>query len=178
VGVSFNGVSGMSCAIVILGSPNDKHGNLLSIAISRAEAALAAYNKTNDFKLLCTGGFGEHFNLTNIPHGQYMQEYLTDNGIPSSAFIEIALSSFTLEDATLSKPILDKYSITRCILVTSDFHMERAKLVFNQIMPDKDFEYLEAKTLLSEVELQKLIKHEKNAISRELVNFKANKALK
>lgn len=168
----------MSCAIVILGSPNDKHGKLLSIAISRAEAALAEYNKTRDCKLLCTGGFGEHFNSTNIPHGQYMQEYLIDNGISPSSFIEIALSSFTLEDATLSKPILDKYSITRCILVTSDFHMARAKLVFNQVMPNMDIECLAAKTLLSEVALQKLIRHEKNAIKRELVNFKTHKSFK
>ncbi|PAJ72132.1 hypothetical protein CJF42_22880, partial [Pseudoalteromonas sp. NBT06-2] len=122
-----------------------------------------------------TGGFGEHFNLTNIPHGQYIQEYLIAKGIPSSSFIEIALSSYTLEDATLSKPILEQYSITRCILVTSDFHMERAKLLFNLIMPNIDFKYSEAKILVSELELQKLIKHEKNAIKRELANFKAHR---
>ncbi len=168
----------MTCAIVVLGSPNDKHGNLLPIATSRAQAAFAQYNKMSECKILCTGGFGEHFNITIIPHGQYIQEYLIDKGIPSSSFIEIATSSFTLEDATLSKPILEKYYITRCILVTSDFHMERAKLVFNQIMPNMDFEYVAAKTLVDEVEFQSLITHEKSAIKRELANFKANKMIK
>jgi len=163
----------MSCAIVILGSPNDKDGNLLHIAISRAEAALVEYKKMGDCKLLCTGGFGEQFNSTHIPHGQYLQEYLISKGVPPSSFIEIALSSFTLQDATLSKPILEQHSITRCILVTSDFHMERAKLVFNQVLPHLDFEYSEAETLVSEEELQKLIKHEMKAIEREKANFRA-----
>lgn len=165
----------MGRAIVILGSPNDKCGNLLPIAISRADAALDQYNKTSNCKLLCTGGFGDHFNLTNLPHGQYIQEYLIEKGVPPSSFIEIALSSFTLEDATLSKPILEQHYITHCTLVTSDFHMERAKLVFKQIMPNIDFEYVEAKTLTDEVEFQKLIKHEKSAIKRELANFKTTK---
>jgi uncharacterized SAM-binding protein YcdF (DUF218 family) len=169
----FNGGFGMSRVIVILGSPNDKHGNLLPIAISRADAALAEYNKTSDCKLLCTGGFGDHFNLTNIPHGKYIQEYLIDKGVPSSSFTEIALSSFTLEDATLSKPILEQHFITSCTLVTSDFHMERAKLVFKQVMPSIYFDYVEAKTSADEVEFQKLVKHEKNAIKRELAHFKA-----
>ncbi len=165
----------MGCAIVILGSPNDQDGNLLPIAMSRANAALAAYKKSSHCKLLCTGGFGEHFNLTKLPHGQYMQEYLIAQGIPSSSFMEIALSSFTLEDATLSKPILAQHSITHCILVTSDFHMKRAKLVFNHIMATINFEYIAAKTLVSEVELQKLRNHEENAIRRELATFNADK---
>jgi len=161
----------MSCAIVVLGSPNDKDGNLLPIAISRAETALTEYKNNENYKVLCTGGFGKQFNLTNIPHGQYLQEFLISKGVPSSSFIEIALSSFTLQDATLSKSILEQHSITRCILVTSEFHMERAKLVFNQVLPNIDFEYSEAETSVSEEQFQKLIKHEKNAIKRELANF-------
>jgi uncharacterized SAM-binding protein YcdF (DUF218 family) len=168
----------MSCAIVILGSPNDKDGNLLPIAISRAEAALVEYKKRGSCKLLCTGGFGKQFNSTNTPHGRYLQKYLVSKGIPSSAFIEIALSAYTLQDATLSKPILEQHSITRCILVTSDFHMERAKLVFKHIFPQLDFEYSKAKTLVSDAELQTLVTHEKSAIKRELENFKTNSLIK
>jgi uncharacterized SAM-binding protein YcdF (DUF218 family) len=171
--VHINGVKKMSCAIVILGSPNDSNGNLLPIAISRAEAALIEYKKTNNCKFLCTGGFGESFNVTDIPHGQYLQNYLIAKGVPSSSFIEIALSSYTLEDATLSKPILAQYAITRCTLVTSDFHMERAKLVFNQILPHIAFNYVESKTLVSKEEIQKLVKHEVSAIKREQENLKA-----
>lgn len=158
----------MDCAIIVLGSPNDKDGNLLPIAISRCEKALSEYKKTDNCKILCTGGFGDHFNVTSSPHGNYIQNHLEKNGVPSSAFLEVALSSFTLEDATLSKPILEKHSINDVILVTSEFHMERAKLVFNHVMPNIKFNYAEANTEVKKVEFQKLVQHEKNAIKREM----------
>ncbi|KAF7765111.1 hypothetical protein PCIT_b1259 [Pseudoalteromonas citrea] len=161
----------MSCAIIVLGSPNDENGNLLPIALSRSEKALSEYNRIGDCKILCTGGFGQHFNSTNIPHGKYLQEHLMSNGVPLSSFVEIALSSFTREDATLSKPILEKHSITNVVLVTSDFHMERAKLVFNHILPNIEFVYSEATTITTQVEFKELLQHEKNAIKRELANF-------
>jgi uncharacterized SAM-binding protein YcdF (DUF218 family) len=161
----------MSCAIVVLGSPNDNKGNLLPIAISRCEKALREYNVRTQCKILCTGGFGEHFNSTPFPHGQYVQDYLIKKGIPHSSFIEVALSAFTLEDATLAKPTLLKHAITHIVLVTSDFHMARAKLVFNHVLPELSFEYAEADTPVSNNEFQRLLQHESNAIQRELSNF-------
>jgi len=85
----------MSCAIIILGSPNDDNGSLLPIALSRSEKALAEYNRIGDCKILCTGGFGQHFNSTNVAHGKYLQEHLMSKGVPPSSFVEIDLSSFT-----------------------------------------------------------------------------------
>ena len=161
----------MSCVIIILGSPNDKKGQLLPIAISRAEAGLLEYKKNTDYKVLCTGGFGASFNATNIAHGQYLQTDLIAKGVSPSSFLDVTLSAFTLQDATLSKPILAQHSISRCILVTSDFHMERAKLVFNHVFPQLSFEYVKAETVVSKVEFDKLVAHEKKAIKRELTNF-------
>ncbi|MFT5756043.1 MAG: uncharacterized SAM-binding protein YcdF (DUF218 family) [Alteromonadaceae bacterium] len=161
----------MSCAIIVLGSPNDESGNLSPIALSRSEKALSEYNRVGDCKILCTGGFGQHFNSTNVPHGKYLQDHLMSKGVPASSFIDIALSSFTREDATLSKPILEKHSIMDVILVTSDFHMKRAKLVFNRILPNIEFVYSEATTISTDVEFKKLLQHEHNAIERELEYF-------
>jgi len=163
----------MTCAIIILGSPNDQYGKLLPIAISRAEAALATYKRVGDCKLLCTGGYGDHFNTTKRAHGYYMQEYLTAKGVPSSSFLDIALSSYTLEDAKLAKPIIESNAMRRVILVTSDYHMERARYVFSRVLPDIQFHYVEAKTAVSDVEYLKLLEHEKNAIQREMHNLKA-----
>jgi len=161
----------MSCAIIVLGSPNDENGNLLPIALSRCEKALSEFNKQTNCKILCTGGFGKHFNSTQIPHGNYVKEYLEAKGVPSTSFLEVALSSFTLEDATLSRPILFKNSISEVVLVTSEFHMERAKLVFNHVLPEFNFRYSQAETKVSDSEFQRLTKHEKNAIKRELANL-------
>jgi uncharacterized SAM-binding protein YcdF (DUF218 family) len=162
----------MSSVIIVLGSPNDDNGNLLPIAISRCEKALLEYNRIDECKILCTGGFGQHFNVTTLPHGEYVQNYLIDKGVPHSSFLEIALSSFTLEDATLAEPILVNHGITHIVLVTSEFHMERAKLVFNHVLPNFSFDYAEAETLVSAVELQRLREHEEKAIKRDLLNIK------
>ncbi|MEW6989126.1 YdcF family protein [Colwelliaceae bacterium 6441] len=161
----------MTVAVVVLGSPNDEKGNLLPIAISRAKKAAMEYQRIANGKILCTGGFGQHFNLTSTPHGHYLQKYLMQCGIPPASFLDVALSAFTLEDATLALPILEKNAINRVVLVTSDFHMERAKLIFNHVMPDIEFEYAESETLVSKHAYQTLIQHEKNAIKRELANF-------
>lgn len=161
----------MNSAIVVLGSPNDDNGNLLPIAISRCKKAFSEYARLGECKILCTGGFGQHFNSTAVSHGQYVQEYLIDMGVPPSSFLDIALSSFTLEDAKLAKPILVNNSITHIVLVTSEFHMERAKLVFNHVFPDFSFDYAKATTLVSKVEFQRLMEHEENTIKRELLNF-------
>jgi hypothetical protein len=56
----------MSCAIVVLGSPNDENGKLLPIAISRCEKAFSEYVRIGECKILCTGGFGQHSNLTTL----------------------------------------------------------------------------------------------------------------
>jgi uncharacterized SAM-binding protein YcdF (DUF218 family) len=163
----------MSCAIVVLGSPNDENGNLLPIALSRCEKVLSEFKKNSNYKVLCTGGFGQHFNSTQIPHGNYVKAYLEANGVPESSFLDVALSSFTLEDATLSRPILIKNSISHIVLVTSEFHMERAKLVFNHALPEFNFSYSQAETKVSDSEFQRLTKHEKNAIKRELANIQS-----
>ena len=161
----------MSKAIVVLGSPNDNEGNLLPIAVSRADAAFAAFERYPESKILCTGGYGEHFNTTNMPHAQYLEEYLMAKGVPNIAFCEMALSAYTLEDAILSQPILAQAAIKHCIVVTSDFHMERVKLVFNRVMPNMSFDFVSAETPVNKNEFDKLLTHEKKAIKRELANL-------
>ncbi|MDO7084421.1 YdcF family protein [Pseudocolwellia sp. AS88] len=164
----------MSVAIVILGHINDELGQLSAIATLRCETALTALSfmkKTRNVKILCTGGFGKSFNTTQISHGQHLKNYLRNKGVSNSVFIDVALSTYTLEDALLSKPILEKDLIHHVVLVTSDFHMERAKLVFEHVIPNIKFTYAEAITCIgesvSQQELTRLIEHEKQAIKRD-----------
>ena len=161
----------MNTAIVILGSPNDEQGNLFSIALERCRQALIEYKKRPNAKLLCTGGFGEHFNNTDIPHGQYTQQFLIESNIPQNNFLPIALSRFTLEDAQLSLPILERHGIDHIVLITSDFHMPRAKFVFSQLFPKMSFDFSPAKTNKPQTELGKLLAHEKIALKREQENL-------
>jgi hypothetical protein len=91
-------------AIVVLGSPNNEKGEISQIWLSRLEVSLNLFNKLNseNCRMLLTGGFGEHFNKTKIPHAEYAKKWLITNGISEGKFLEQALSSNTYDDGKRS----------------------------------------------------------------------------
>ncbi len=161
----------MNTAIVVLGSPNDSEGKLSVIAHSRCEAVLTEWRKTPAIKVICTGGVGAHFNTTSTPHAQYLKRYLMSKGIPEVNFLPIVESRFTFEDATLSRNVIKEHGITSVLLVTSEFHLPRAKLVFSGVFPTLSFRYIAAMTPLAEEELLELEKHELAVMERERRNL-------
>ncbi len=157
--------------IIVLGSQNDDDGNLSEIALSRCNQALTEFEKNPSCGILCTGGIGQTFNNTHRAHADYLQDYLIKQALPLSAFLEVAASKFTLEDAILSKPILEKHGIKNAVLVTSDFHMKRVKLIFSRVCPGINFYYSEARSNCLKCEITKLIEHEKVALKRDRLVF-------
>ncbi|MBM3861321.1 MAG: YdcF family protein [Verrucomicrobia bacterium] len=151
-------------AIVILGSPNDSEGSLSSIAIERCQQALTEYARNPGAKILPTGGWGEHFNTTNKPHGHYLRQYLTAHGVPEADILECAESANTIQDAQLAKPIVERHGITDLIVVTSDFHIPRAEFLFRREFPNLTLTFTGAKTNLPEAELAKRTQHEQEAL--------------
>lgn len=118
--------------IVILGSPNSDQGELYSIAKERCELALAEYAKRTHWKILVTGGYGAHFNTTDRPHAEYLKHYLVNRGVPGQEIVEYAISTNTLEDASMSKAIILKYQVQEIMVVTSDYHIDRARYIFER----------------------------------------------
>src|SRR5262249_42774651 len=62
--------------LIILGAPNDAHGELLPIAEARARAAICEYRRRPDCKIVVTGGHGRHFNTSGIPHAHHVARFL------------------------------------------------------------------------------------------------------
>jgi len=153
-------------AIVVLGSPNDADGKLSSIALERCQQALTEYSRHPDACILPTGGWGEHFNTTDKPHGYYTRLCLTTQGVPEKQFIECAESANTVQDAALAKPIVERHGITELIVVTSDFHIPRAQFLFRREFPDIRLTFSAAKTNLPEEYLMLLKNHEEKALAR------------
>jgi uncharacterized SAM-binding protein YcdF (DUF218 family) len=118
--------------IIVLGSPNDEHGNLHSLALERCRRSLRLHRDNPGWPLLLTGGYGAHFNTTDRPHAFYLRRWLEENGVPPTAFLPIAESRNTLEDASLAKPILLATGALFALVVTSDFHADRARFVFER----------------------------------------------
>ncbi|MFT3829926.1 MAG: YdcF family protein [Opitutaceae bacterium] len=118
--------------LIVLGSPNDEHGNLHSLAVERCRRALRLHRDNPGWPLLLTGGFGEHFNTTAQPHAAYLRRWLEEHGVPAAAFLPFAESRNTLEDASLARPILLATGARVALVVTSDYHADRARFVFER----------------------------------------------
>lgn len=157
-------------AIVILGSPNDRNGQLSAIALSRCEKAIAVLEDNPTAKIICTGGFGEHFNQTQWPHARYCKQYLMGHGVPECRFLTLVESRFTFEDAILTLPVLKRHQISSIEIITSDFHMNRVQYIFDSIFSDLAVSYSIAHSEMDHTELTALIEHEKRVMQREEAN--------
>ncbi len=163
-------VNKITGAILILGSPNTKDGRLYDVAIGRCKIALCEYRKNKNYKFILTGGYGAHFNESNHPHAWYLAQYLIKSGVPKKDILEYIESANSIEDVRLSKPIILKHNINRIIVVTSDYHLDRAQYIFNQIYSHLNLNifFSAARTDIknSELDILKLIEHEKFALEK------------
>lgn len=149
--------------LIVLGAPNSPKGILSSIARNRLDLCFEIFKK-NDL-ILCTGGWGKHFNTSVNSHSYYAKEYLKDKGIPKYSFLEDALSSNTVDDAVKTKKIISKYDNPKLIVITSDFHIKRVKLIFNEIFHGKNINFIKSKNCLPKNQLLKIIEHETKSIN-------------
>lgn len=160
----------MQGILIVLGSPNAKDGRLYDIAVGRCKKALSEYKKHPDYKFLLTGGYGTHFNESNQPHACYLAQYLMDAGVSEKDILEYAESTNTIEDAILCKSIISKYKCGNIIVITSDYHLERAQYIFNRLFRDLDinisFKTAKSDIQNSELDILALIEHEKIALGK------------
>jgi uncharacterized SAM-binding protein YcdF (DUF218 family) len=155
--------------IVVLGGPNDRAGQLLPTSRERALAALRAYGADPSARLLLTGGQGAHFNTAPRPHFEYLAAFLAAEGVPAAAIMGGVSSSSTIEDAQLSaERLADEPGPLLLKLVTSDFHLARARLLFERAFPAgrARIELHAAPAGLPPDELARALEHEARAIAR------------
>jgi uncharacterized SAM-binding protein YcdF (DUF218 family) len=149
--------------LVVLGAPNSPEGELSDIAKSRLDCAVELYTESK--KILCTGGWGNHFNTSPLAHAVYSKAYLLKKGIPEHAFLELALSAHTVEDAVKSKIILSRLNNSTITIITSDFHLERVKLIFNEVLKGFDIKFKAVHSdFLDSMEREELVAHEQASI--------------
>ncbi|MCF7568715.1 YdcF family protein [Sabulilitoribacter arenilitoris] len=154
--------------LIVLGSPNSPEGVLSDISRSRLNYCASLYTKGSF--VLCTGGWGDHFNTSSKPHAEYSKAYLIKNGIPKDAFLDFALSSNTVDDAVKIKPVVEKLDNVHLTIITSEYHLERVKLIFNEILNPFELEFVGVKSNLSKDVYNKLVAHEKKAVKSILDN--------
>lgn len=156
----------MTGILLSLGAPNDAAGKLSTIAMDRLRCVLQLHLFNPDFRILCTGGFGEHFNTAPRPHAFYSQQYLLQQGVPAACLLEGVPSTNTMEDFKLSAPVIEHYHPELLLVVTSDFHMKRARLLCNNYITGIPVVFVPALSTLPADELAKLQAHEEKALLR------------
>lgn len=148
--------------LVVLGSPNSPTGELSTVAKDRLVFCKKIYQK--NMMILCTGGWGDHFNIASKSHAFYLKKGLLEKGIPEDCFLEFALSVNTVDDAVKVKEIISALNNVHLTIVTSDYHLERVKLIFKEVLKIYKMRFVGVKTNLEEEKYNALLKHEKKAI--------------
>ncbi|NDF13113.1 MAG: YdcF family protein [Proteobacteria bacterium] len=146
--------------IIVLGHANDEEGNLSEVAKERLDKAFEVYEKMKGSKFILTGGFGERFNMTDAAHAHYARDYLVEKGVDDADILEYAESYHTIEDAKLSRPIVEKEGAKMVTVVTSDFHIKRTKAIFEYYFSGFTLAYAQAKRNVPPEKLEQMIRRE------------------
>ena len=128
----------MKQLLVVLGHENDPDGTLSRDAEERCKVAAAlAQSYDGDYRILPTGAFGDYFNRSDSPHGVILSTYLVSLGIDPSKILPPTISSGTVDDAWQTMKYVNSIKFTgdHIDLVTSAFHIQRARYVFSRVFP-------------------------------------------
>lgn len=96
---------------------------LLNGDIERVDKAVELYNE----------GYADKILLTNSTMDPISPKDLINRGIPESSIIEEKQAQSTYENAIFTKEMLENENITSALIVSSNYHMRRAKFSFDQV---------------------------------------------
>ncbi len=154
----------MKTIIMVLGAPNDEYGHLSAIALDRLYRAYDLSMSNSEARILCTGGQGDHFNITDKPHHYYAKNFLNLKGVAPERFLPGTESRNTIEDFSLSKQTIEEYNPDLLIIITSEFHIKRVQMISEAIIPDINKFFVSVASSLTDAELKPLVEHERNAL--------------
>jgi hypothetical protein len=151
--------------LFILGSPNAADGVLSPISQNRIAKAIELQKAHPEIILLATGGFGNHFNISPVPHRELVhQRLLEQNALINATSPEDFLSSNTVEDAIMITQFSISHETGRFGIVTSKFHMARCRYIFECLASKRlpDFFMAEDPSDLG----KELVRHEESALAQ------------
>ncbi|WP_277584599.1 YdcF family protein [Psychrobacillus antarcticus] len=119
---------------IVLGA-KVKKGNIPSLSLQyRLDTALAYAQKYPHVKFVLSGGQGHD---EDIEEAVVMRDFLLENGIDESRLILENKSTSTYENLLLSQELLPS-DIDSVTLITSDYHLQRAKILASKLGWESD----------------------------------------
>jgi vancomycin permeability regulator SanA len=127
--------------IFVLAGGINNNGKVYDFVKLRLDKAIEVYKKnSNQCRIFCVGGGTYHkppildSNNYVIHESTSCAQYLVNNNIPEHDIIRDWSSYDTIANAFFSfTNFIIPLKINNIILITSDFHMDRVKLIFNYI---------------------------------------------
>lgn len=92
-------------------------------------------------------GYAEYVMITPVSEDIYPQSkaLALELGIPEAAIIEEHEATSTYTNATESLEIMDEWGFGSALVVTSDYHLKRSKMIYGRVGGgDYDFKYIAA----------------------------------
>jgi uncharacterized SAM-binding protein YcdF (DUF218 family) len=135
--ITYSDITKTYDAVIVLGgfSNFDSKQNLIQFhsATDRLMAGIKLYKTGKAKKIMISSGSGQLMN-PNEKEALFIKSYLLDIGIPEKDLIIESESKNTRENAVYSAKILNKEYINgNYLLVTSAFHIPRAKSCFTKV---------------------------------------------
>lgn len=154
--------------IVVLGKRLLPNGEPSHILKTRMETACTlfkqAFNKNKDY-ILVTGGLVQRGKGVKT-EAEVMLRLADKYGVKSSRVILEKQALSTMDNAFYSKAILDEMGVKDLTIITSDFHMNRSKMIFTRILKHYNLSFVEDHPKLSSAELTLEQSVEKEMIPR------------
>lgn len=113
---------------------------------------------------------GRSFQHFTTAHAFYAKQYLLTKGVLEDAFLDFALSAHTVDDAVKTKPIISELENIQLTVITSNYHLNRVKLIFNEILAGYSMKFVGVDSNLPQEEFENAVQHETKAIEAVLKN--------
>jgi len=116
--------------IIVLGAKILPDGTPSNTLRYRLDAAKGAFDQKRASAIIVTGGRGKD---ENEPEACAMKRYLIRNGVPSDRIFEETTSENTIENLKNAKAIMDEKGYATAVIATTDYHMDRARLIAKRL---------------------------------------------
>lgn len=127
---STNSLSNNFEVIIVLGGGVANECTLTASMESRMTTAIDLYHQRKTAKLLVTGGAKDYSG--NCVEAEAMKRFALLKNVDTKDIIKESLSLNTYQNAQYSFEIMKERGFDRAVVVTSDFHIKRANIIFDE----------------------------------------------
>lgn len=156
--------------IIILGGGIDLSGDLPPFVYQRLDKSIDLFKRLTNSKIVVTGKHSFLYDqLKKYPpttEAEKMADYLIKKNIPQEKILLEKKSKDTISNAYyLKKDFFIPQKEQNAIIITSHFHLERVRYIFNKIFgPDYHLEFIGLQEQLDPVEEKKVVHHQKDLL--------------